>query len=901
MNQTSIDVPTLNVIAGPSRLDATASYQHARDDMGLGTLHAHVASSQIQVAQFQSLVKDRPGLRGVVTLNGDAAGTMSPSGFQLTAVNASVNARGLQMEGKNLGDLTAAATTSGSTVQYNINSDLAGSTIHVTGQSLLTGDHDTTATASISNLPIDRILALAGQRDLPVNGTLAANAQVAGTLQDPRVNGTFTVTKGSAYEEPFDRLQATLAYTDQVIDVPNFRLDAAGSYLEASARYEHPADNFSDGRVRFRVRSNVIQLARVHTLQQSRPGLGGVLQIAADGAATLRAGGAPLFSNLNANIAARGVSVNQKNLGDLTATAKTSGNEVAFNLTSDLAKANIRGSGRMGLSGDYPLTANVTFSNLTYAGLTPLLEGPPQPIDAAVDGSIDVSGPVTNTDALRGTVRLTRLEAHSAQGTTGRKPRVEFELHNSGPMVVALDRSLITIQSARITGPFTNLSLSGTASIKDPQALNVRADGSIKLEVLEAFDTDIFSSGTVTLNAAVTGNVSKPIVNGRLQLQNASFNMVDAPNGLSNGNGTITFTGTEAIIQNLTGETGGGKVTIAGFYSYGGTEDQFRITATADGVHVNAPETVTTQVNAKLSWTGTSLRSLVSGTVTIMDVALHSHSDVGSILTSAATPPSVASTHTGLLGGMHFDIRVQTAPDVQFRTSLTQNLQADANVTLRGTLDHPGMMGRVVVTQGEVVFFGSKYTIDQGVIGFYNPNRINPVLNIDLSTTVQGIDVALSVTGPMDRMKLSYRSDPPMQFSDLVSLLASGKVPTTDPVLAARQPVAPEQNFQQAGASTLLSQAVANPVSGRLQRLFGVTKLKIDPQIIGANNTPQATLTLQQQITKELTFTYIQDVTQSNPQIIRIEWTPNPRWSAVAQRDLNGSVDLDFYYKKRFW
>jgi translocation and assembly module TamB len=251
---------------------------------------------------------------------------------------------------------------------------------------------------------------------------------------------------------------------------------------------------------------------------------------------------------------------------------------------------------------------------------------------------------------------------------------------------------------------------------------------------------------------------------------------------------------------------------------------------------------------------------------------------------------------------VRFDIKIQTAPDTQFRTSLTQNLEADANLTLRGTIDHPGMLGRVVVTQGEVVFFGAKYTIDQGTIAFYDPNRINPILSIDLETSTQGVDVSLSISGPMDRMKLSYRSDPPLQFNEIVSLLASGKAPTSDPVLAARAPAAPQQSFQQLGASAVLGQAVANPISGRLQRLFGVSKLKIDPQIVGgASSTAQATLTLQQQITRELTFTYIQDVTQPNPEVLRVEWAVNPQWSAIAQRDVNGEFDLDIFYKKRFW
>ncbi len=137
---------------------------------------------------------------------------------------------------------------------------------------------------------------------------------------------------------------------------------------------------------------------------------------------------------------------------------------------------------------------------------------------------------------------------------------------------------------------------------------------------------------------------------------------------------------------------------------------------------------------------------------------------------------------------MRFDIRILTAPNVQFRTTLTQNLQADANLTLLGTPDNPGMMGRVTVTEGDVVFFGNKYTIDQGTISFFNANKIDPILNVDLETTVQGVDVSLSVSGPMDKMKLSYRADPPMPFQQIVSLLASGKTPTTDPVIAAHEP-----------------------------------------------------------------------------------------------------------------
>ncbi|HWC97602.1 MAG TPA: translocation/assembly module TamB domain-containing protein [Candidatus Sulfopaludibacter sp.] len=898
---TAINLPSLHLVAGASHLDATAAYQHAVNDLQRGTATVHVASNQVQLAQFQALVKDRPGLHGMLTLNGDATANVASSGVQIASLNANAAVRGMEMEGKALGDFTATANTAGAALHYNVNSNFAGSTIHVQGQSLLAGDHQTSATAAIANLPIDRVLAVAGRRDLPVKGSLSANAQLSGTLQKPQASGNFTIVNGAAYEEPFTRLQATVNYTDVLVDVPQFHIQDGPSILDASLNFQHPSGDFQDGQVRFHARSNDVQLSRIHTLAAARPGLAGIVQLAADGAATLHRTSPPTVANLNANISAKNLSMNRTPLGELTATATTRGNAVDFNLTSDLARANIRGSGRLDLTADYPVNANVSFTGVTYAGLSPLLGTGAQPFDASLDGNLTVSGPTARTDALRGSVQLTKLEAHSVNPGPGRKPRVNFELHNAGTAVIALANSVVTVQNFHITGPLTELAVSGTASLKDPQSLNLRATGNVKLDVLEAFNTDIISSGAVTLNAAVTGSTAQPVVNGRLQLQNVDFNLISLPNGISNANGVVSFNGTEAVIQNITGQTGGGKVTLAGFASYAGPSTQFHMQVTADRVHIDYPESVTTQADAHLTLAGSLDNSLLSGNVTITDVSLHSHSDVGSILSTAATPPSSASASTGFMGGLHFDVRIQTSPGVRFRTSLTQNLQADANLTLRGSPDHPGMIGRVNIDSGDVVFFGAKYTIDQGSVAFYDPNKVNPNLNVDLETSVQGVDVTISVRGPMDKLKFSYRSDPPLEFQQIVSLLASGKTPTTDPVLAAHQPTAPEQNFEQMGASTIFSQAVANPVSGRLQRLFGVSKLSIDPQLVGGStNNPQATLTLQQQVTKDITFTYIQDVTQSNPSAIRIEWAISPQFSAVAQRDIYGEFALDFFYKKRF-
>ncbi len=77
-------------------------------------------------------------------------------------------------------------------------------------------------------------------------------------------------------------------------------------------------------------------------------------------------------------------------------------------------------------------------------------------------------------------------------------------------------------------------------------------------------------------------------------------------------------------------------------------------------------------------------------------------------------------------------------------------------------------------------------------------------------------------------------------------------------------------------------------------------RAEIDPSLAGVENNPQARLTIEQQITPNITFTYITNVTNSNPLVIQVEWAISRKWSVVAVRDENGLFGMDFLYKRRF-
>ena len=282
-------------------------------------------------------------------------------------------------------------------------------------------------------------------------------------------------------------------------------------------------------------------------------------------------------------------------------------------------------------------------------------------------------------------------------------------------------------------------------------------------------------------------------------------------------------------------------------------------------------------------------------------VSYAAQSDLGSLLSLAAPPVQAPTPETSaLFENMRLDIRVRSSSALGLQSSVAQNLQMTADLRVRGSVANPGVLGRVLITEGKLVFFGSTYTVNTGTIAFYNPIRIEPILDLSLETQLQGVSVVLKVTGPIDNMKLSYTSDPPLQFQEIVNLLATGTTPTSDPTLLANQPALPAQSFQQMGESAIVGQAVANPVTNQLQRVFGVTQLKINPAFVSGSQLPETQISLQQQISNNVTFTYVTGLNTANAQTIQVLWTFTPTWSAQALQDYNGIVSVTLIYKKQF-
>ena len=478
-------------------------------------------------------------------------------------------------------------------------------------------------------------------------------------------------------------------------------------------------------------------------------------------------------------------------------------------------------------------------------------------------------------------------------------------LKNSQPLVMDVTRERAQLSPVQFTGRNTNVSVQGTIPFRGTAGADFSVRGNIDLVILQLINPDLAAKGVANVQVSIRGNLQDPNVNGRLQFTKASLSYNDLAYVVDNAEGSIAFDRNRATIERLTAETSGGTIAFTGSLDFGaaldsGTALVYRLQAEARHVRVRLPQDLSVTFDASLRLTGASDASTLSGSVTLNRASFNPRSDLFALLAQATGPTPVPTTPNDYLRGMRFDVRIQSASNFQVETSLTRDVESEVDLRLRGSPVQPVLLGTVSINQGELQVLGTKYTINRGDIRFLNPVKIEPTFDMDLETRLRGVTVNVSLSGTPSHPNMNWSSDPPLQQSEIIALLATGR----DPSLALNQ-TAPgvsgggSSNFAAAGTG-LVGQALNSQINSRFTRFFGATRVKIDPTLIGVDNLPQARLTWEQQVSKDVTLTYITNLNRTQEQLIQVQWDFDKSWSAIAVRDPNGVFGIDFQFRKRF-
>jgi translocation and assembly module TamB len=750
-------------------------------------------------------------------------------------------------------------------------------------------ENEWTAEASVEKIPVASMQALVGEK-YPVEGTLTGQFHGRGTRQEPAITGLFDLADGKIYGFEFNRLrgqlnvqpgEARISNAELRVFAPGKETGGAG-IITGSVGYHFATKDVSAELV-----GAALPLRNIEKIQSDRLPISGQISF------HLKASGpyhAPVGDGTMRVVDFR---VGQEVIGSFDGELHSDGKIAKLDLHSAMSNGGISGGYTLGLSEPYPLSGKVTLQNIALDPflLTALhmehISG-----HGTADGEVSLEGNLKQPESLVVDAKFSRLLLNYAN----------VQLENTGPVHFRSSKDEITIDSATFKGTDTNLQLAGNVKFSGRRNLNFNLNGALDLRLLSGFVPGLDARGPAQVNAAFEGTLDRPRITGKVHIENAQARAIDFPTGLSGIKGDLVFDASRLYFENLTAQVGGGELSASGSVYYADRPIRFDITTRTDGVRIRYPEGMSWQVAGNLRLTGTPEGGLVSGRVQIERVNMSGGLETAGNIIGGGPAGGNAASGSPFLRNLQFDIEAVSTPDARMEWPSAQ-LEAEANLRVRGTWDHPILLGHIHVLSGDLYFHGSRYRVARGDLNFANPFQLNPDINVEATTTIQQYEITLNFSGPANKLSLSYRSDPPLPSNDITTLLALGQTSTESEVRSGGTGAG--AGSAGTGASQLLSEAISSQLGGRLEKLFGITRLRVDPGLAGVGSTGSeqnaaARITVEQQIARNFTITYVSNVSSTQQQVIQVEYNVNRNVSIIALRDYNGTFGIDVKIKKRF-
>ena len=579
---------------------------------------------------------------------------------------------------------------------------------------------------------------------------------------------------------------------------------------------------------------------------------------------------------------ARELLLDGMSLGEASISGRLGGTELTLSIELDGRHA-LDVTSR--LEGDFPTSGTVRFQDLDVGPwLDRMSEWLPQPLRIRASGqssfTVDLKRP--ETASFDATLASVTVESES------------FRLDSLAPIEVRLADGELFVPTLSLAEDTSRVDVSGVVNFR-ARTLDLRAEGVTTLGLLGSFYSGLAATGDVDLSAQITGSWDRPSLSGHADLVGNSLRIEGFRQTIGDLRGRLVFDNRTIRIPELTGVFGSGPIAIAGSISL---EDlrpgSLDLRASGTGMRLRYPEGLVATLDAELTLVGSSREQVLSGHVTLHDAVWSREYDLVSGILSDSEELALFEEleSVELLENLRFDITIEAPESLRLRNSIAE-IDASAELELRGTLAEPVLLGRMEAQRGEVFLLGQRYDITSGKVDFVDPTKVVPFIELTAETRVRSYRIQLRLTGTPDRFYPDLSSDPPLRTVDILRLLSGA---SERDILIGTE----EEELAGIGVASLLTERLTAEVGRRAERLFGLDRFSINPFLVGRFANPTARVNLGKQITRDLSINYSTNLNSTQEAIIVIEYTPEGSMSWILSRDEDGDIGIDVKFRKSF-
>jgi translocation and assembly module TamB len=496
----------------------------------------------------------------------------------------------------------------------------------------------------------------------------------------------------------------------------------------------------------------------------------------------------------------------------------------------------------------------------------------PAALSLVASGEVRIRGPLEAPAEIRAEATVPDLQVLLP----------DFPVRARDPVRLTYAGGRLELADFHLAGEGTDLAVTGGADLVGTGPLAVSARGRADLRALSLVTRRLRGAGGATLAVEVSGTRALPRVRGTLDLEGAGLRVRGFPHGVEDVRGRVRFTESAAELEGVEGTLAGGRLVIEGQAAYsGGRLTSYDIRPTGRGLALRYPEGLRSLIDAQLRLFGDAASQWITGTVEVRQALYTKRYDVAAEILAARRVLPVADA-ASLEEGARLDLRVRAPGTLRIDNNLA-TLTASADLALQGTTRAPLVTGRAEIDRGRLYFQGRTYTVQRGVLDFVNPQRLDPLFDIEADTRIRSYRVTLRVSGTVERVTPTLTSDPPLSSLQILALLA-GQDESEVLNLTQTQARQDQARLAAAGAATFAAGRLSESMGleREAERLFGLNRFSIDPSLLrGAGTTPTARVTVGKRLSPDLNVLYSQNLSGTEERILAAEYTLTDRFSLL--------------------
>jgi translocation and assembly module TamB len=565
-------------------------------------------------------------------------------------------------------------------------------------------------------------------------------------------------------------------------------------------------------------------------------------------------------------------------------------------LTTDFQLARgVKGSGELEWAPGHPYRVDLSLDNLDlkpwFGSAVPNLTAVNRFTASgtlSAHGQIDPPGDV-GQDALTAADAVIHLTGLTVDVS-------DYIVTNDGELQLELHQGNVSIQSLKLKGPGTTLTVSGDLALF--KTYNFFVNGEADLDLFRIFTKEItYAKGLAYLALQITDRWEDPKIRGGLTIHDGVVKSASLGQNLTITSVNFAFNERQVLLETFDAEFGGGRLQAAGRIDLVRfVPSHYALNLEMTGSRISPLKGFSAVVDSSVFFQSDTKIQSLAGEVEIRRAEYERRLDWETWILAVVKPNTKESTPLPWwLKETTLNIQIQGKNNIWIKNNLAK-IPLDVDLLLKGTVNRPILLGRVESKGGSFRFRQNDFKIVSGTVDFINPEQIRPVVDVRATTRVTTYDIELSLVGPADKLDLTLTSNPSVtDQNDILCLLSYRRL--------CKDVETVSKGIGTSEASSIAAQAAIDSIiSEQVESLTGIDRIEVNPYYSSNKSGSVPMVSVSKQLVEDKLFvTYAVTMDPTQGEIIQLEYTINKTVSILGQRDELGHTggDLKLHFEFR--